>query len=166
MLNGVPGSYRPSNSEPMSQGTRCRQLALYMIFDSPLNMLCDSPSNYRREPECTGFIAEVPTTWDETRVLNASMGEYIVTARRKGNSWYVGGITDRTPRDIKVDLSFLAPAAIRRLYSATGLTPTARGAITSVLRRMSMPIWFLTCTLPQAEASQSGLTKRVFNNKC
>lgn len=109
MRNGSQGNYHPSNSEPMSQGTRCRQLALYLIFDSPLNMLCDTPSNYRREEECTDFIAEVPTTWDETRVLDASMGEYIVTARRKGDTWYVGGLTDRTPRDISVDLSFLTP---------------------------------------------------------
>ena len=128
MRNGVPGSYRPSNSEPMSQGTRCRQLALYMIFDSPLNMLCDSPSNYRREPECTGFIAEVPTTWDETRVLDASMGEYIVTARRKGNSWYVGGITDRTPRDIKVDLSFLAPGSHKAVIFRDGVNAHRKGS--------------------------------------
>ena len=109
MLNAAPGKFHTDFSEPMSQGSRCRQLALYMIFDSPLNMLCDNPSNYKREAECTEFIAGVPTVWDETRVLDASLGEYIVTARRKGNTWYVGGITDRTPRDISVDLSFLSP---------------------------------------------------------
>ncbi len=107
MLNGSRGNYHPCNSEPMSQGTRCRQLALYVTFDSPLNMLCDSPSNYMREQECTDYIAEIPTVWDETRILDASMGEYIVTARRKGDKLYIGGITDWTPRDMKVDLSFL-----------------------------------------------------------
>lgn len=112
MLNGSRGNFHPCNSEPMSQGTRCRQLALYVTFDSPLNMLCDSPSNYMREQECTDYIAEIPTVWDETRVLDASMGEYIVTARRKGDKWYIGGITDWTPRDMKVDLSFL-PAGKR-----------------------------------------------------
>ena len=60
MLNGSQGNYHPSNSEPMSQGTRCRQLALYVVFDSPLNMLCDSPSNYRREQECTDFYRRNP----------------------------------------------------------------------------------------------------------
>lgn len=115
MDNANKKNYYPRYDEPMSQGTRCRQLALYMILDSPLNMLCDTPSNYRREPECAGFIAEVPTTWDETVVLDGKMGEYIVTARRKGDTWYVGGITDWTPRDITVDLSFLAPG---RSYSA------------------------------------------------
>ena len=93
----------------MSQGTRCRQLALYMIFDSPFNMLCDTPSNYMREEECADFIAGVPTVWDETVVLDGKIGEYIVTARRKGDAWYVGGITGWTPRDIEVDCSFLAP---------------------------------------------------------
>lgn len=109
MRNASKGNYFPCNSEPMSQGTRCRQLALYMILDSPLNMMCDSPSNYMREEECADFIASVPTVWDETVVLDGKMGEYIVTARRSGDTWYIGGITDWTPRDIEVDLSFLAP---------------------------------------------------------
>ena len=99
----------------MSQGTRCRQLALYVVFDSPLNMLCDSPSNYMREPESLDFIASIPTVWDETLVLQGKMGEYIVTARRKGDVWYVGGITDWTARDIELDCSFLG----NRTYRAT-----------------------------------------------
>ena len=94
MRNAVKGSYFPCNSEPMSQGTRCRQLALYVIFESPLNMLCDTPGNYEREVECTDFITGIPTVWDETHILDAKLGEYIVTARRKGDSWYIGGITD------------------------------------------------------------------------
>lgn len=107
MRNATRDSYYICNSEPMSQGTRCHQLALYMILDSPLNMLCDSPSNYVRERECTDFIAGVPTVWDETKVLKGDMGEYIVTARRKGHDWYVGGITDWTPRDLDVSFDFL-----------------------------------------------------------
>ena len=91
----------------MSQGTRCRQLALYVVFESPFNMLCDNPGNYMREPESTDFIAGIPTVWDESIVLDGKMGEYIVTARRQGNVWYVGGITDWTARDIEVDCSFL-----------------------------------------------------------
>ncbi len=109
MLNAAKGNYRPINSEPMSQGTRCRQLALYMILESPLNMLCDSPSNYRREAESTKFIAEVPTVWDETVVLDGTIGDYIITARRSGDTWYVGGITDWTARDLVVPLDFLSP---------------------------------------------------------
>ena len=70
-------------------------------------MLCDSPSNYRKEPECTRFIAAVPTVWDETLPLAGKVGEYVVMARRKGDAWYVGGITNWDERDVTVDLSFL-----------------------------------------------------------
>ena len=107
MKNANRGNYRPVNSEPMSQGTRCRQLAEYVIFESPLNMLCDSPSNYMAEPECTKFIAEIPTTWDESMAVDAKIAEYVVTARRKGNTWYVGAMTDWNARDMELDLSFL-----------------------------------------------------------
>ena len=107
MHNAVKGNYYPCNTEPMSQGTRCRQLALYVIFESPFNMLCDSPSNYMREPESTSFIAGIPTVWDESKVLDGKMGEYIVTARRDGDVWYVGGITDWNTREMTIDLSFL-----------------------------------------------------------
>lgn len=105
MVNATPQNFRPIHSQPMAPGTRAHQLALYMILYSPLNMLCDSPSNYRREQECTNFIASVPTVWDETIVLDAKMGEYIVTARRKGSEWFIGGITNWTPRDLTIDLA-------------------------------------------------------------
>ncbi len=107
MVNAAKGKFYACEDQPMSQGTRCHQLGLYPIFDSPLNMLCDTPSNYIREQDCTDYIAEIPTVWDETIILDGDMGEYIVTARRKGNDWYIGGITNWTPRDITVDLSFL-----------------------------------------------------------
>lgn len=109
MRNAVYKNYYPSRSEPMSQGTRTRQLALYMIFDSPFLMLCDTPSAYMREQECTDFMAGVPTVWDETVVVDGKMGEYIVTARRKGNDWYIGAITNWDARDLDIDLSFLTP---------------------------------------------------------
>ena len=116
MRNASKGNYYPCYSEPMSQGTRCRQLALYVVFESPFNMLCDNPSNYMREMESTDFIAGIPTVWDESIVLDGKMGEYIVTARRHGNMWYVGGITDWTARDIEVDCSFLGDD---KTYKAT-----------------------------------------------
>ena len=116
MRNASKENYRPVHGEPMSQGTRCRQLAEYVIFESPFNMLCDSPSNYMREPECTEFIAAIPTVWDETRILGGRMGEYIVTTRRSGDTWYVGAITDWTPRDVEVDL---APLGIGGTVEAT-----------------------------------------------
>ena len=107
MRNATRSNYRPVNDEPMSQGTRCRQLAEYVIFDSPLNMLCDSPSNYMKETECLEFMAEIPTVWDETRGLSGKVGEYIAMARRSGDTWYVGGLTDWNARELTIDLSFL-----------------------------------------------------------
>ena len=104
MRNGSFASYRSVNSEGMSQGTRCRQLAEYVIFESPFNMLCDSPSNYLREPECTRFIADCPTVWDETVAIDGKIGDYVAIARRKGDKWYVGAITDWNGRDMVLDL--------------------------------------------------------------
>ena len=81
MRNGTKRTFRPVNEAPMSMGTRCRQLAEYVIFESPLSMLCDSPVFYERESECTSFIAEVPTVWEETVALDGKIGEYISMAR-------------------------------------------------------------------------------------
>ena len=107
MRNATRRNYHPVNSEAMSQGTRCHQLAEYVVFDSPLNMLCDSPSNYMAEPECTKFIADCPTTWDESVSVNGVLGSYITLARRSGDIWYVGSLNDWTARDLTLDLSFL-----------------------------------------------------------
>lgn len=107
MRNASACNFRPVLTEPMSQGTRCRQLAQYVVYDAPLNMLSDSPSNYEKESDCLEFISAVPTVWDETRVLDGKVGEYIVTARRKGDTWYVGAMTSWEQRDITVDFSAL-----------------------------------------------------------
>lgn len=107
MRNANRYNYRPINSEPMSQGTRCHQLAEYIIFESPFNMLCDNPSNYRNEMECTRFIAEIPTVWDKSVALDGVVGEYIVMARQKEGVWYVGGLTNWNNREVTVNLDFL-----------------------------------------------------------
>lgn len=107
MRNCTKESAYMSFTEPVSLGTRAHQLALYVIFESPLNMLCDSPTNYEKESECLEVIAEIPTIWNESKVLEGMIGDYVVTARRNGDTWYVGGITDWDARDVKVDLSFL-----------------------------------------------------------
>jgi len=111
MMNATKADFKPVYNRPISQGTRCQQLAMYVVFESPLQMLADSPSNYRREPESLAFLSAVPTVWDETRVLSASVGEQIVVARRSGREWYVGGLTNWTPRDLDVDLSWLGTGA-------------------------------------------------------
>ena len=107
MKNANKNNFAAIYTEPMSQGTRCRQLAEYVIFESPFNMLCDSPSNYLNEDECTQFIASVPSTWDETVVLDGKVGEYLVIARRKDFHWYIGAITNWEERDLVIDLSVL-----------------------------------------------------------
>lgn len=111
MRNATKGNFRAVYSEPMSQGTRCRQLAEYAVFDAPLTMLCDAPSAYRAEPECTDFIAAFPTTWDETVPVCGEIGKYVAVARRKGNTWYVGAMTDWSARDLTLDLGFLGNGA-------------------------------------------------------
>ncbi|MBO4570638.1 MAG: glycoside hydrolase family 97 protein [Bacteroidales bacterium] len=120
MHNVSKENYSPSNSEPMSLGTRCRQLAEYVIFDAPLTMLCDSPSNYMREPECTEYIAGVPTVWNETMALDGKIGKYIVMARRSGNDWYIGALTDWTPRELEIDLSFLPKGSYKAVIFKDG----------------------------------------------
>jgi alpha-glucosidase len=92
----------------MALGTRSHQLAMYVVFESPLQMLSDNPSNYLREPEIMDFLGPVPTEWDETKVLDARIADYILVARRNGHDWYVGGMTDWTARDLEVDFSFLS----------------------------------------------------------
>ncbi len=108
MKNGSYTNFRDVRTEPMSQGTRCRQLAEFVVFDAPLNMICDSPTSYELEPVCSEFLYRVPTVWDETVVLDGKVGDYIITARRKGDTWYIGAMTDWTERDLKVDISRLA----------------------------------------------------------
>ncbi|MDR2145030.1 MAG: glycoside hydrolase family 97 protein [Tannerella sp.] len=107
MRNATKSNFRAVYSEPMSQGTRCRQLAEYVIFESPLSMLCDAPTNYEAEPECTEYIAQVPTVWDNTVALNGEIGKYVSIARQTGDVWYVGSLTNWDARELELDLSFL-----------------------------------------------------------
>lgn len=107
MRNAARGEFAPAFAMPMSQGTRCHQLALYVVFESPLQMLADSPSAYEREPDALAFLRAVPAVWDETRVLDARIADYVVVARRSGDEWFLGAITDWSARDVDVPLAFL-----------------------------------------------------------
>ncbi len=113
MLNATRKTFAPIFERPMALGTRCHQLAMYVVYESPLQMLADSPTNYLREPEAMEFLSPVPTVWDDTRVLDAKLGEYVLVARKSGNNndWYIGGMTNWTGRDLEVDLSFLPPGS-------------------------------------------------------
>ncbi|MBM6781129.1 glycoside hydrolase family 97 protein [Bacteroides mediterraneensis] len=92
---------------PASIGTRCHQLGMYVVYESPLQMLADSPSNYYREEKCMEFLSQVPVVWDETRVLKASVGEYIVVARRSGNTWFIGGMVGKKGQKFDITLDFI-----------------------------------------------------------
>lgn len=107
MRNANKESFRPVNEMPMSQGTRCHQLAMYIMYEAPFEMLSDNPTAYLKEQESADFISSVPTTFDETIALDGKVGAYCVIARRKGNTWFVSAMNNWTARDINIDLSFL-----------------------------------------------------------
>ncbi|MBP3229475.1 MAG: glycoside hydrolase family 97 protein [Prevotella sp.] len=119
LRNGTKDNWVECYQNPVSMGTRCHQLACYVVHDSPFTMLCDAPTNYEREQECTDIITSIPDAWDETRILQGKMGEYIVTARRNGNDWYVGGQTNWDRRTVALALDFLPAGAS---YEATLVT--------------------------------------------
>ena len=133
MLNASAKDYVPCNHAPMSIGTRCRQLAMYVVYDSPFGMLCDTPTHYLREPECTRFIADVPTVWTKTTALEGKVGEYIVMARegkckKCGKTvWYVAAMGPRQAKDVEIDLSFLPEGK----YSMTEFKDGANAELTA-----------------------------------
>jgi alpha-glucosidase len=98
--------FKPNYLEPNVLGTRCHHLALYVVYESYLQMVCDYPEAYKDQPGFE-FIQQVPTTWDETRVLQAQISNYITIARRKGTDWYIGTMNDWTPRTYSISLDFL-----------------------------------------------------------
>jgi alpha-glucosidase len=107
MRNSNQANFRAINAMPMSKGTRSHQLAMYVVFEVPLQMLSDNPTIYMREHECTDFITKIPTTFDETIPLDGKVAEYVAIARRKGDTWYVGAMTNWTARELNIDFSFL-----------------------------------------------------------
>ena len=107
MVNTQDTNYAISFERPMSLGTRAHQVAMYVVYEAPLQMLCESPSRYHREQETVDYIVQIPTTWEETMVLHGAMGDYIAVARRQGDQWFVGAMTDWSPRNLDIDFSFL-----------------------------------------------------------
>ena len=111
MHNAPRDEYYPDYSRPMSQGTRCHQLAMYVVYNQPLAMLCDSPTNYEKEPKFTEFLAEIPTVWDEWDAIDGVIGEYIVVRCVKGNDLYYAGLNGNTERDITINFGFIGCGA-------------------------------------------------------
>lgn len=106
-INATKEDFRERWEHPMSQGTRAHQAAIFIAFESPLTMMCDSPSNYYRNHEYARFLASIPTVWDETVALEAKAGDYLLMARRNGDVWYVAGLNDWTGRELQATLDFL-----------------------------------------------------------
>jgi len=108
MLNAQKDNWKPVGNKPMSLGTRCHQLAMYVVYESPLQMLADNPTHYYKEPESMEFLEQVPAEWAQTVPLQAQVGDYVLMARQARNGdWYVGGMTDWSARELKLNLSFL-----------------------------------------------------------
>lgn len=105
--NATQDVFRPVNDDPMAKGTRCNQMAQYVMFYAPLQMLSDNPTIYMKNQECTDFVTKVPTIFDETVPLDSKVGAYVAIARRNGSEWFVGAMTNWTARDLTLDFSFL-----------------------------------------------------------
>jgi alpha-glucosidase len=121
MRNATREGFVPDNSMPMSQGTRCHQLAMYVVFEAPLQMLADNPTTYMKEQECTDFISKVPVTFDETVALTGKVGEYVALAREKEDTWFVGAMSNWDARDLVLDFSFLGKGSFEAVIFQDGI---------------------------------------------
>jgi len=128
-MDYTPGSMRNSTkdkfftdfSNPMSHGTRCHQLGMYVVYYSPMQMLCDAPTAYEKYPDILSFLGEVPAVWDETIALAGTIGEYIIIARRKGKDWYIGALTNWTERQVNIDFTFLKSKKYEGIFFIDGV---------------------------------------------
>lgn len=134
MLNASKADWKAIYYSPMSQGTRCHQIANYIVQDSPFTMLADAPSNYLDNQECTDFITAIPTVFESTRILDGKMGEYIVTLRETPDAWYVAGQTDWNPRDYTLDFSFLDGAASAASSGSSAASAPGRSYAVTLFR--------------------------------
>lgn len=127
MINSNRRNWRAMHATPMSQGTRCHQLAMYIVYESPLSMMADNPTHYKREHESTMFIASIPTVFDQTVALEGVLGEYVAIARRNGENWYVGAMTNWDERDITIDFSFLGEGEYEAVIFRDGINADRNG---------------------------------------
>lgn len=127
MRNATKSSFRPVNDNPMSQGTRCHQMAMYVAYEAPLQMLADNPTAYSKDQECTDFIVKVPTVYDETVALDSKVGSYLAIARRSGSDWYVGALTNWNAQQLTIDFSFLPEGTFQAEVFKDGLNAHRNG---------------------------------------
>jgi len=133
--NVTAGEFAPNLERPRVMGTRCHQLAMFVVYESPLTMVCDDPAAYRGQPGLT-FLQQVPTSWDETRVIDSKIAEYLVIARRSGNNWYLGAMTDWSPRHMRIPLSFLGRGNFRADIYQDGPEADRRAVDATILNKM------------------------------
>jgi alpha-glucosidase len=117
--NATREQFKPRNIDPMCQGTRAHQLAMYVVFEGPLAMLADYPEIYDHNPGME-FLEKVPTVWDETKVVNGEPSQYVTIARRHGADWFLGAMTNGDPRDLEIPLSFLGAGEFEAQIFADG----------------------------------------------
>lgn len=137
--NATKADFQPVYNNPMTMGTRCHQMAHYIVHDSPLTMLADNPTIYRREKECLDFLSSLPAIYDEMKVVSGKLGEYIVVARRSGNDWYLAGETNWDERTIELDSSFLPTGDYRVTLFSDGIN-AAKDATDYVVNEMNVAI--------------------------
>ncbi len=121
MRNGTKENWVECYQNPVSMGTRCHQLACYIVHDSPFTMLCDTPINYEREQPCVDIITSLPDTFDETKIIQGKLGSYIIVARRNGSDWYLGGQTNWDGRDVELSLDILPPGTYQATIVSDGI---------------------------------------------
>ena len=124
--NAQKKNFRSVGDIPMGMGTRAHSMALFVIMASPMQMLPDSPSDYYREKECTEFISKIPVEWDDLKVLEAKIGEYTVLARKNGNDWYLGAITDWNPKEFEITFDFLEDGEYQMEFIEDGINADTR----------------------------------------
>lgn len=128
LRNAAFGNFRNIPSEPMSQGTRAHQAAMYVLYDAPIQMLVDNPSTYLQEDDYTSFITSIPTIWDTTIALDGKIGQYAIIARKKDNDWYIGAMTDWSKREMNIPLGFIGNKKYKLTAIADGINADKYGS--------------------------------------
>jgi alpha-glucosidase len=124
--NATRKNFRPVGDMPMGMGTRAHSMALFVVLESPIQMLPDSPSDYYKEKECTEFISKIPTEWDDLKVLHAKIGEHTVVARKNGDNWYIGAVTDWNAKSFDINLEFLDDGEYQMEFIEDGINADTR----------------------------------------
>jgi len=132
--NATAKEFAPDMKRPKVMGTRCHQLAMFVVYESPIGMVCDDPAAYRGQPEFA-FVRDVPTTWDETRVIDGEIGRHVTIARKSGGDWYLGAMTDWTARTVQVPLGFLGPGKFEAKIYQDGPDADTRPTEVTILRK-------------------------------